>query len=82
MKVEIGNAVNFWTANSKKITLTILFLISVIIDKVFLNDVVYGKDLFESKVFQAVGVSIVIILTHDLQSILNTFIKNKVGIKE
>lgn len=80
MKQEIKNTVSFWTAESKKVTIAIIFLLTVVIDKVLLNDVIYGTgDLFESKVFRGAVFTLAVILTHDLQSILNNFVKNKIG---
>lgn len=80
---KVKNVVDKATAGySKKIILTLLFLISVLSDKLWLEDVVYGEDLFSSKVFWAIAISIVIILTKDIQTLINKIIKGKFGIED
>lgn len=76
--MEKKSPVQFWTDNSKKITITMIVLLTIVIDKVFLKDIIYGNDLMQSKVYQGVLISIGIILTHDIQKILNDFLKNKI----
>ena len=69
----------FWTANSKKVTLTMLFLISVIVDEVWLDNALYTENgLFNSNLFKGIMVSIGIILTHDIKGLFNRWLDKKV----
>jgi len=73
-KDAIKSTMKFWTMDSKKLVLTIIFVISVIIDKVLLNDKIYGQDIYTAKVFQSYCIAIVIIVTKDIQDIVHKFI--------
>jgi len=65
----------FWTAGSKKVVIALVFLLSVAVDKMWLKDIIYGDgDLWESKVFKAIVVTVIIILTSDLKGLANKLI--------
>jgi hypothetical protein len=76
-KVGVGTkkVAKFWTQNSKKLTLIMIFLISVIVDEVALNNILYTENaLFESNVFKAILVSVGVIITHDIKGLVNRFL--------
>jgi len=77
---KIKESGKFWGGNSKKIIISLLFFLSVIMDKVFLDDIIFGDDLFTSKIFWAMIITIGVILTKDLQNIFQNVLKNKLGV--
>jgi len=78
IKDKAGKAISFWTAGSKKIILSMTFLVSVIVDEIWLDNAIYTKDnILASNVFKGICATVAIILTKDLQNILNKFLNKE-----
>jgi len=62
------------TADSKKITIALIVLISVIVDEIWLGNVIYPKgELFTCNVWRAIEVTIGVIFLKDIQDIVRLF---------
>ena len=80
--MDIKKGASAVTAKSKKIVISLLFMISVICDKIWLKDIVYGQDIFDSKVFWAIAVAICVITIKDFQGIITKAVKGKFNIND
>ncbi len=74
----------FMGGGSKKIILCMLFFIAVVIDQVWLGNVLFPKnELLKSNVFVGLAITVGVILTKDLQNLIQSYIEKKViGKKE
>jgi hypothetical protein len=80
--MDIKKGLSAVSARSKKVVISLIFMISVICDTVWLKDVVYGDDLFTSKVFWAFTISICVIAVKDFQGIITKIVKGKFNIED
>ncbi len=76
VKEGLKKSVGFWTASSKKVTLAMVFLISVIVDQTILGNVLYpSNELYESNLFKGIIATVGVILTSDIKGLVNKWLE-------
>lgn len=78
-KATTNKLFNFMTAKSKKITIALIFLISVVCDEVLWDNALYPhNDILKSNVFIAFVLILVAVLTKDVQALIHAFVEKKI----